>query len=81
MNPIELMLVSKAKCFQTVIKPGPISGKLPASERLQGLKGHFILLPLDLSATMKQLNKNNLFSDAEDFVLCYDKPKKDRTYK
>ena len=78
LNAIELMFVSKVKCFQTLIKPGPISSKLPDSERLSALQGHFIHLPLSLAATIAQLSnhkKNQLF-DVEDLVHCYSMPKK-----
>ena len=81
LNPIELMFVSKVKCFQTLIKPGPISSKLPDSEHLNAVKGNFIHLPLSLAATIAQLrdpNDTNLF-DVESFVHCYCLPKKNKT--
>ena len=81
LNPIEQMFVSKVKCFQTIIKPGPISSKLPQSERLTAIKGNLIHLPLSTSTTAEQLCKSateRLF-DVEDYVHCYGKPKKDKT--
>ena len=81
LNPIELMFVSKTKCFQTIIKPGPISSKLPKSERLSAVKGNMIHLPLSTSITAETLYKSateRLFEEAEDNVLLYGKPNKDR---
>ena len=80
LNPIELMFVSQVKCFQTLIKPGPLSSKLPDSEKLSALQGHFIHLPLSTAETFKQLrgDKNNMLFDVEDLVLCYGKPKKNK---
>ena len=81
LNPIELMFVSKTKCFQTIVKPGPISNKLPRSERLSAVKGNMIHLPLSTSITAETLYKNateRLFEEAEDNVLLYGKPNKDR---
>ena len=81
LNPIELMFVSKTKCFQTIIKPGPISSKLPRSERLSAVKGNMIHLPLSTSITAETLYKSateRLFEEAEDNVLLYGKPNKDR---
>ena len=81
LNPIELMFVSKTKCFQTIIKPGPISCKLPKSERLSAIKGNMIHLPLSTSVTAEKLCKSateRLFEEAEDNVLLYGKPNKDR---
>ena len=81
LNPIELMFVSRTKCFQTIIKPGPISSKLPRSERLSAIKGNMIHLPLSTSITAETLYKSateRLFQEAEDNVLLYGKPNKDR---
>ena len=81
LNPIELMFVSKTKCFQTIVKPGPISNKLPRSERLSAVKGNMIHLPLSTSMTAETLYKSateRLFQEAEDNVLLYGKPNKDR---
>ena len=81
LNPIELMFVSKTKCFQTIVKPGPISNKLPRSERLSAVKGNMIHLPLSTSITADTLYKSateRLFEEAEDNVLLYGKPNKDR---
>ena len=81
LNPIELMFVSKTKCFQTIVKPGPISNKLPRSERLSAVKGNMIHLPLSTSITAETLYKSateRLFEEAEDNVLLYGKPNKDR---
>ena len=81
LNPIELMFVSKTKCFQTIVKPGPISSKLPKSERLSAVKGNMIHLPLSTSITAETLYKSateRLFEEAEDNVLLYGKPNKDR---
>ena len=81
LNPIELMFVSRTKCFQTIIKPGPISSKLPRSERLSAIKGNMIHLPLSTSSTAETLYKSateRLFEEAEDNVLLYGKPNKDR---
>ena len=58
LNPIELMFVSKTKCFQTIVKPGPISNKLPRSERLSAVKGNMIHLPLSTSITAETLYKS-----------------------
>ena len=81
LNPIELMFVSKTKCFQTIVKPGPISNKLPRSERLSAVKGNMIHLPLSTSITAETLYKSateRLFEEAEDNVLLYGKPNKCR---
>ena len=84
LNPIELMFVSQTKCFQTIVKPGPISSKLPLSERLNAIKGNLIHLPLSTSSTAKRLYESadksateRLF-DVEDLVQLYGQPTKDK---
>ena len=84
LNPIELMFVSRTKCFQTIVKPGPISSKLPHGDRLNALKGNLIHLPLSTATTTKRLyeskNKSATESllDVEDLVQLYGQPTKDK---
>ena len=84
LNPIELMFVSRTKCFQTIVKPGPISSKLPHGDRLNALKGNLIHIPLSTATTTKRLyeskNKSATESllDVEDLVQLYGQPTKDK---
>ena len=79
LNTIEMMFCRRVKCFQTVLKPGPISKKMPASDRLEAVKGRFIHLPLSTEATYKQLDESSDQSRAlynvEDYVLVYGIPR------
>ena len=82
MNWLETLFIKQVKCFQTIIKKGPVSNKMPASDRLQAVKGRFIHLKMNRKETLKQLNKN--VTDAcfqnDDFVLVYgSKGKKENT--
>ena len=81
LNPIEMMFIRQVKCFQKIVKPGPISGKLPDSERISALKGRFIHLPLSTEQTFNQLkgDKNKQLFDLEDYVYCNGRPMKDKT--
>ena len=84
LNPIELMFVSRTKCFQTIVKPGPISSKLPHSERLNALKGNLIHLPLSTASTTERLygsaekSETDRLFDVEDLVQLYGQPNKDK---
>ena len=84
LNPIELMFVSRTKCFQTIVKPGPISSKLPQNERLNALKGNLIHLPLSTASTTKRLygsaekSETDRLFDVEDLVQLYGQPNKDK---
>ena len=82
LNIIEMMFCRLVHCFQTVIKPGPVSKKMPASDRLEAVKGRFIHLPLNAEQSFNQLNqtskKSRSLADIEDYVLVYGMPKKDK---
>ena len=55
LTPIELMFISKAKVFQTVIKLGAVGRNVPQNSRLSALKGNCIHMPLPLEHTIRQL--------------------------
>ena len=46
LNLFETILLQKAKCFQTVVRLGPVRNKLPHSEMLKSVKGRVVYLPL-----------------------------------
>ena len=54
---------------------------MPASDRLEAVKGRFIHLPLNAEQSFNQLNqtskKSRSLADIEDYVLVYGMPKKD----
>ena len=62
LTPIELMFISKAKVFQTVIKLGAVGRNVPQNSRLSALKGNCIHMPLPLEHTIKQLADDVGFS-------------------
>ena len=79
LNHLEMMMCRLVKCFQTVIKPGPISSKMPHSDRLQAVKGRFIHLPLATAETLAHAastDRSEMFSNIENYVLVYGLPTK-----
>ena len=62
LTPLELMFISKAKVFQTVIKLGAVGKNVPPNSRLSALKGNCIHMPLPLEHTIKQLDEETGFS-------------------
>ena len=62
LTPLELMFISKAKVFQTVIKLGAVGKNVPQNYRLSALKGNCIHMPLPLQHTIKQLSEDIDFS-------------------
>ena len=55
LNIFEQILIQKAKAFQTVIRLGPVKNKLPYSEKLKGIKGRVIYLPVPLQNNINVL--------------------------
>ena len=57
LNNFETMLLQKSKCFQTVIRLGPVKNRLPHSEMLKSVKGRVVYLPLPLEPNHNMLPK------------------------
>ena len=77
LNCFEEYFIRKVKCFMTVYKPGPVSRKLPPSERNSALKGRSILLPVALQSSLNVLTGQELInesSDDEKKVIIYGQP-------
>lgn len=58
LNSFELSLIKVAKTFQTVVRLTPLSGRGPAVEHIQALKGMAVHLPLPLEETLKYVDNN-----------------------
>lgn len=56
-NIFESMLIQKSKCFQTILKLGPVKHCLPHSEMLKSLKGRVVYLPLPLESNNEMIPK------------------------
>ena len=50
-------LIQRAKCYQTVVRLGTYTGKVPRYNSLQACKGTMFFLPLPLNKTIETLNK------------------------
>ena len=55
-------LIQRAKCYQTIVRLGTYTGKVPTYNSLQACKGTMLFLPLPLSKTLETLNKVNQHS-------------------
>ena len=49
--------IQRAKCYQTIVRLGTYSGKVPTYNSLQAYKGTTFFLPLPLNKTLETLNK------------------------
>ena len=57
LDPLSLQLIHRAKCFQTVVRLGTYTGKVPSYNSLKAIKGAMFHLPLPLEKTMATLDK------------------------
>ena len=66
LNPLGRQLVQRVKPFQTIIRLGTYTGKVPIYNATKGLKGTMFFLPLPLQNTIEafdDLGTNDLVSD------------------
>ena len=88
MNPLGRQLVQQVKPFQTIIRLGTYTGKVPIYNATKGLKGTMFFLPLPLQNTIEafdDLGINDLVSDdlqmlpdPELYILLDGRPTKDK---
>ena len=60
-DPLSCQLIQLAKCYQTVVRLGTYTGKVPKYKSLKAWKGTVFYLPLPLEKTM------NTLGNAKDF--------------
>ena len=53
LNALERQLIQKAKVFQTVVRLGTYTGKVPVYNALKALKGTLFFLPLPIDKTFR----------------------------
>ena len=64
LNKLETQLIQRAKCFQTVVRLGTYTGKVPIYNALKAAKGTMFFLPLDLQNTLERLDEAGYISDS-----------------
>ena len=57
LSPLENQFIQRAKCFQTVVRLGTYTGKVPIYNRLKAVKGTMFFLPLPLQNTLDRLDE------------------------
>jgi ATP-dependent DNA helicase PIF1 len=57
LNIFEMMIIQKAKCFQTVVRLGPVKHRLPSSAMVKAVKGRVFYLPLPVEQHAAMLPK------------------------
>ena len=63
LDPLSCQLIQRAKCFQTIVRLGTHTLKVPTYNSLKALKGAMFYLPLPLEKTMETLNEVGIDSN------------------
>ena len=70
---ISRQLIQRTKCYQTVVRLGTYTGKVPIYNSLQACKGTMFFLPLPLNKTIETLNKvqqhTSVLPDPELYII------------
>ena len=75
LDPLSCQLIQRAKCFQTIVRLGTHTLKVPTYNSLKALKGSMFYLPLPLQKTMETLDSNHL-PDPELYIIINGQPTK-----
>ena len=90
LTPLETQFIQRAKCFQTVVRLGTYTGKVPIYNRMKAVKGTMFFLPLPLQNTLDRLDEagfrahfstDDIMStlpDPELYVIVDGRPTKDK---
>ena len=80
LDPLSCQLIQRAKCFQTFVRLGTHTLKVPTYNSLKALKGVMFYLPLLLEKTMETLNEvgidSNHLPDPELYIIINGQPTK-----
>ena len=83
MDPLSLQLIQGTKCFQTVVRLGTYTGKVPSYNSLNAIKGAMIHLPFPLEKTMATLDEAGIDSPKlpkpELYIIVNGQPTKSNT--
>ena len=88
LNALERQLIQRAKSFQTVIRLGTYTGKVPIYNATKAVKGTTFFLPLPLQDTITKLDTVDLpddvssegaLPDPELYIIIDGQPTKDKT--
>ena len=80
LNLFERQLIQRAKTFQTIVRLGTYTGKVPTYNALKAVKGTMFVLPLPMEKTLSDLSVDTTSSlpDPELYILVDGRPTKDK---
>ena len=81
LDTLSKQLIQRAKCYQTIVRLGTYTGKVPIYNSLKGCKGSMFFLPLPLNKTLETLDQVECSDDLpnpELYILVNGKPTKSK---
>ena len=83
MDPLSCQLIQRAKAFQTIIRLGTYTGKVPSYNSLKACKGTMFFLPLPVGKTLETLHsiedgQTQSLPDPELYIILNGKPTKNK---
>ena len=80
LDPLSRQLIQRAKCYQTIVRLGTYTAKVPTYNSLKACKGTMFFLPLPLKRTLETLDdvkqKPCVLPDPELYIIVNGKPTK-----
>ena len=80
LDPLSRQLIQRAKCYQTIVRLGTYTAKVPPYNSLKACKGTMFFLPLPLKRTLETLDdvkqKPCVLPDPELYIIVNGKPTK-----
>ena len=80
LDQLSRQLIQCAKCYQTVVRLGTYTGKVPTYNSLKACKGTMFFLPLPLNKTLQTLddvqNNTSVLPDPELYIIVNGRPTK-----
>ena len=81
LNIFSLLFIKIASSFQTHLKLGPVQSKIPENQKMAGVRGNFIQLPIPIQNTIDELESNlshNKLLDVGRYLVIYNKGKNNK---
>ena len=74
LDELSKQLIQRAKAFQTIVRLGTYTNKVPSYNLLKACKGNMFFLPLPLDKTLETLEGS--FANPELYIIVNSKPTK-----
>ena len=78
LDALSAQLIERAKCYQTIVRLGTYTGKVPSYNFLKACKGTMFFLPLPMKRTLETLDQVELSTtalpDPELYIIMNGKP-------